>query len=210
MTFLELQEAVMANSRFRESQRGDIKTWINARYWWLWSLEDWPFRYATDTLTVTAGSQSVSSVPADFGKAVALVPTLSGQRGSKLRYLTPGRFFADYYDPAGDEGGDPAVYTIVNGTLFVAPTPDAAATDYKLVYLKEWAELSADENEPALPTGAHLSLVFGAAATGLKLEQDPGWQAFDQDFNSAIQILRAGYLHDQADLPDRWPADDLS
>lgn len=206
MNFVQLQDAVKSD-RFREAQRGDIQTWINARYWWLWSLEDWPFRYATDTITVTAGGQSVTSLPDDFGKALAVIATDDSLNAGRLSYKTPGAFFEDWY--LNDESGVPSFYTIVDGDLFVGPTPDSTAADYKLVYLREFTMLAADDDEPALPAGAHLALVFGGSATGLKLQNDPTWQAFEQDFNSAIQVLRAGYLHDAADLPARWPGDDL-
>lgn len=206
MNFLQLQDAVKSD-RFREAQRGDIKTWINARYWWLWSLEDWPFRYSTADLTTTSGSQLLGGAPADLGNVLAIIPTNSGDPSWKLDYVSPRRFYADWYDPRGTDNGESGYYTIVNGDIFVAPAPDESVADWKLVYSREFSMLVDDDDVPALPDGAHLSLVFGGAATGLKLQNDPTWQAFEQDFNSAIQILRSGYLNDQQDPPSHWPAD---
>lgn len=204
LSFLDLQNAVMSD-RFDEEQRGDVKKWINFRYWWLWHLEEWTFRYGTDLVAVTSGSQAVSSMPADF--LVAL--SLQRSDGSALDSMGPAAFQRAYYDATSGLPGTPESYTVIGNAIYVGPTSNETKTDYQLVYEREYTPLVDDDDVPALPTGAHFGLVHGGAAEGLKLQNDPTWQAFETDFNSVVQILRRGYLVSQRDRAGSYPADPL-
>lgn len=188
MTFRQIVDAVLSD-RFAESQRSDAKTWVNHRYWWLWSLEPWTFRFATADVTITAGSQTVTGVPTDFLMAHALIT----DDGTSLGALPDTRSFLESYYPSSDETGDPEAFTVVGGTLMVGPTPQASAT-YRLLYEREFTELVDDADVPALPAGSHFALVHGGAAEGLKLQNDPTWQSFEQDFQASLTVLRQGYL----------------
>lgn len=191
--------------RFDESQRGDIRTWINSRYWYVWSLEEWAFRYATDLVSVTTGSKTVGSVPTDLGA----VRSLQRRDGTSLISLSQVDFQRAYYDATTTETGYPCHYTVIDGAIFVGPSSNETKTDYQLVYEREFTALSADEDEPALPPGAHETLVFGASATGLKLQNDYTWQFFEQQFQDDIQTLRRSYLSDRRDLHSAYAADPL-
>lgn len=204
LTFKDIQDAVKSD-RFDEEQRGDIKKWINFRYWWLWHLEEWTFRYATGLVTVTAGSNVVTGLPSDF--LVAL--SLQRADGAPLQYMGPASFQRGFYDTTTVQTGKPEAYTVIGGTIYVGPTSNETSSAYKLVYEREFTELVGDNDVPALPSGAHFGLVHGGAAEGLKLQNDPTWQAFETDFNSVITILRRGYLVDQRDRSGSYPADPL-
>lgn len=204
LTFKEIQDAVKSD-RFREAQRGDIKKWINFRYWWLWHLEEWTFRYATDDVTVTAGSDTVTGVAADF----LVAHSLQRYDGTPLQYMGPAAFQRAYYDTTNTQSGTPEAYTVIDGTILVGPKSNETSTAYRLLYEREYTDLVNDNDVPALPNGAHFGLVHGGAAEGLKLQNDPTWQAFEQDFNSVITILRRGYLKDQRDRTGSYPADPL-
>lgn len=204
LQFIDLQNAVKSD-RFDEEQRGDIKKWINFRYWWLWHLAEWTFRYGTDVVTVTAGSQAVTGVAADFLIVLALLRS----DGVPLTYMGPAKFYRSTYDTTQALTGQPEVYTIVNGSILVAPVSNETKSNYLLVFEKEFVPLVDDDDVPALPVGSHFGLVHGGAAEGLKLQNDPTWQAFEQDFNSVVAILKQGYLVDQRDTTGSYPADPL-
>lgn len=179
----------MLSGRFKEAQRSDVKTWINHRYGVVWGLADWPFRIATDLVTVTAGSQTVTGVAADFGKVVSL----TRNDGYRLKALPPGLFFDRYYSTASPTTGDPLAYTIVGTSILVGPTPVTTSTTYELLYVKSFTELSADADIAAIPTEFHLMLVNGASSQGLLLENDPTWEPLERAYQSDLQALRVAY-----------------
>ncbi len=187
MTFKEIQDAVLSD-RFDESQRGDAKHWVNHRYAWIWALEEWNFQYGTDDVTVTSGSQAVTGVTSDL----AAVLTLQRSDGTPLVPLSPADFYGHYY--GSTQTGSPEAFTVVNGAVMVGPTSNETATTYRLVYEKEPTLLVADNDVPAIPAGFHFALVHGGAAEGLKLQNDPTFQAFEQDFQASITAMRRKYL----------------
>lgn len=185
MTFKEIQDAVLAD-RFNESQRADAKNWINHRYWWIWSLEPWTFKHAQGTGTVTAGSRTVTT-PTSFLHAHAVIDS----DGVGLRPISDPREFMTVFEP--DETGDPEIFTVIAGVVLVAPTPTAGET-FTVLFDREYTQLVSDQDTPLLPSGAHFALVHGGAAEGLKLQNDPTWQAFDEDFQASLTVLRQNYL----------------
>lgn len=200
MTFKEIQDAVLTR-RFKETQRADAKTWINHRYWWIWALEDWTFTEGEALISTTAGSMTLSGLPTD----IRTVRALLRQDGEPLKYLPWDDFYRTYYG-TGTAPSAPQHWTRVAGTYYVGPAADITSAAYKLVYRKEYTKLVADGDIPALPEGSHLALVHGGGAEGRKLESDPMYLAFDQDFNATVDILRVNYLVDQRGDNRQWPA----
>lgn len=206
MNFLQLQTAVMG-TRFDESQRGDVQTWINATYWRAWTLEEWIFRYATESVTVTAGSKNVTGLTAD----VAIVRSFQRGDGDDITALEPTDFQRLYNTPRAPYTGLPEAYTIINGSVFVGPASSETSTDYLIVYEKEYTALANDGDTPMLPAGCHEDvLVFGAIARGLKTENDFTWQFFQQTADDGIDTLRRGYLTNQRDSNQSFAPDPLS
>lgn len=204
MPFIDLQNATM-NDRFDESQRGDVKNWLNSRYWQLWNEEEWAFRYATDLVTVTSGSQTVGSLPADFGD----VRSFQRGDGTSLRSLDPVAFNRTYYDARATYTGLPEAYTVIDGAVFVGPASSETAADYQLVYEREYTKLVADGEIPAIPEGAELALVYGASAMGLQLQNDYTWQFQEELYQSELATMRRSYLRDRRDSNPQYAADPL-
>lgn len=204
MTFLELQNATM-NDRFDESQRGDVKNWINSRYWQLWNEEEWSFRYATDLVSVTSGSQTVGSLPTDFGD----VRSLQRGDGTTLASLDPVSFNRTYYDARAVYSGLPEAYTVVDGVVSVGPASSETATDYQLVYEREYTKLVLDAAIPEIPEGAELALVYGASAMGLQLQNDYTWQFQETLYQGELATMRRSYLRDRRDSNAQYAADVL-
>lgn len=187
VTFKEIVDAVLSD-RFGESKRLEAKNWVNHRYWWLWSLEEWPFKFATDAVTVTSGSQIVTGAPTDLKTAFALY----SDSGRELQRVRDHRDFFNAYQ--GQPAGTPEAFTTFGTSLLVGPTPNTTSAAYTLLYEKEVTLLSADSDLPAFPAGSHFALVHGGSAEGLKLQNDPTWQAFENDFRDTITILREAYM----------------
>ena len=53
MNYGDITTAVLGN-RFPQSSLGSAQQWINARYAWIWTTEDWTFKRGTDDVTTTA------------------------------------------------------------------------------------------------------------------------------------------------------------
>lgn len=201
LTFLQLQNLVKAD-RFREAQRNDIKSWINFRYWWLWSLEPWTFTEGEHLVTVTTGTMVLSGLPTD----IRAPSNLFGADGRRLAFLPRDEFYATYYDTTASAAGLPCHWTTVGTSIYVGPTSTETSAVYKLLYDKEFTALTEDDDVPALPVGAHFGLVFGASAAGAKLQNDPTASGFEDDFGEVVEMLRAGYLRDQTGETQQWGA----
>lgn len=190
MNFVQLQNAVLADG-FAETKRSDAKNWINFRLGWIWDLDDWSFVQGTASVTVTGGSQTVSSMPTDFSLALGL------QRADGTQ-LTPIEEYVDfahrYVGTTNNQTGPPQAFTVVGSTIYVGPTSNETSSTYTLTYEKAPTLLSADGDIPAIPTQYHLALVHGAKAEGFKLSNVPLADSFDQDFQAAITAMRRKYL----------------
>jgi hypothetical protein len=190
VNFLALQGKVMSD-RFDESQRGDVKDWINAAYWQLWSVENWTFVQARVTnASVTSGVNTLGGVPADLNTARSL---MRGD-GTPVHQLPMLELEQRFYDPRSPSIGLPECYADLAGVIYLGPIPNETASDYELVYDKEFTALVNDADVPAIPSGAHEALVFGASVLGLQLQNDFTWQFHEQRFNEFIDGLRRNYL----------------
>lgn len=188
LTFKQIQDAVLSDG-FDETKRADAKTWIQFRHSWLWDLDDWTFKYATATVTFTAGGQAVTDQPDDFHAAVALFDS-TGELVTPVADFR--EFFASYNTNLQNGSGSPEAWTVIGGTLTVGPAGDG--TQGILIYEKTKPALSADSDTTGLPDGYDLALVHGGKAEGFKLANVPLWQGFDDDFTAAAQTLRQNHL----------------
>jgi hypothetical protein len=188
MTYVQIQNAVLADG-FDETKRSDAKQWIQFRHAWLWDLEEWAFRFGTQTVTFTANSQTVGSMPTNFRAAVALYDA----NGTPIHGVRDLREFYNRYNANLSNGtGTPEAYTVVDSALIVGPAGDGSSG--LLIYEKSKPTLSADSDTTGLPDGYDLALVHGAKAEGFKLTNVPLWQGFDEDFTAATNALRRDYL----------------
>lgn len=200
MTFLQITDAILLNL-FDESSRSDAKNWCNHRYGWILAMEEWAFLNATATVTVTAGSQTVSSLPSDFGIALGLWDS----DGRPLRYMTPQAFLTSYNTNL-DSAGSPEAYTVIGDTILVGPTPDTTATDWQLAYELDGTPMSADGDIPIIPELFHVALIHGGRAEGMKLQHNPTWRDVEQDFLASIDAMKRRYLVKVRQAGEQVPA----
>jgi hypothetical protein len=126
MTFREIQDQTIR--RFKATLRTDLKEWILAAYDEVWGLEEWTFRYATATVTATAGTRELAGMPADIGTPILLQNT----DGDEIAYQASTDFLRNWQ---GDTNlGDPGFWTRINDTYLLGPTPDSTAQDWQLYY----------------------------------------------------------------------------
>lgn len=191
MPFVDIVNAVLADA-FAEGKRADAKTWVQFRHTWLWDLEDWTFKYATDTVTFTSGSRivDVADAPTDIHATVAMFDA----NGDPVVGVADFRkFFADYNANLALGSASPEAYTIVGGRIFLSHPGDGSSGI--VVYEKTRPTLSADADTTGLPDGYDLGLVHGAKAEGFKLNNIGDLSAnFDADFSATANTMRRAYL----------------
>lgn len=197
ITFKELQDATIAGA-FDESDRANVKRWINFRAAWIWDIADWTFAQGTASVTVTAGA--VTNEPADFVSALAMFQS----DGTPLVAMPQYRDFSEAYIGTSAPGSILAeAFTVLGSSILVGPTGSSGT--YTLVYQKGPTELDADGDVPAIPAGYHLALVHGAKAEGFRLTNVPLAAQFDADFQAAITAMSSRYLSN-TDIPVQTPA----
>lgn len=201
MTFLEIQDAVLANL-FDETERANVKTWINLRYGWLLAMEEWTFLNATDPVIVTAGSQTVSGLPTNFGVAIGMWDS----DGAPMQGYQDWKAFLTTYNANRGTTGSPEAFTVIGDTILVGPTPDTTASDFLLAYELEAQAMAADGDEPILPPLFHRSLVSAARAEGMKERHNPAWRDVEQNFIASIDAMKRRYLVGVRQAGEQVPA----
>lgn len=133
LTYRQLQDAVL--ERFNESTRPSAKEWINYVYGQIWGLEEWTFKPVTAPVSVTAGSQAVSNVPADFGIPHGLL----NAQGVPLQFLDWREFQVRHYGET--ETAQPYEWTVVGegaaAQVLVGPLSNETSAAYLLLYERE-------------------------------------------------------------------------
>lgn len=212
MTFLELQQelSTVPGHRFKSTQASSYKKWINARAAELWGLEDWTFRKAYASLSVT-GSNDAATSPSDLGVVLGIWDS----DGDPITYLPVADFAARHI--SNTSTSDTTVYTVVNKSILLDPTPSGSSSAWKIYYDRAYCHLSsggayvagdmsADTDVPALPAETHYLLVHGATAMGSVNMNDFTYQFAEQAWLSGIESMRRNYLVDQRGATQQWGA----
>lgn len=206
MNYTQIQNATIADL-FGEPKRSDAKEWINSEYQAIWDLEQWAFKTATSSVTATAGNQTLSGVPGDFGTALMVF----GSDGSELRPFEDVRAFYSRYGDTTQRGAPEAFTVLGSSTILVGPTPDADRT-LTLVYEKALTPLVNGTDVPAIPPGYHMLLVLGARRRGASILKMPVYDSEHQEYVRLLESMRRNHISavlggfDQvgAYRPDRW------
>lgn len=210
MTFLELQAALSTypGARFKTTQAIAYKHWLNTRAAELWGLEDWTFRKAKAALSVTASSETATS-PSDLG----IVLGLWDSYGDQLTYTRPSDFLDQHI--GNTAAGTPSIYTVVNKTIYLDPTPSATSATWTIYYDRSYChknlagayvagDMSLDTDTPALPDELHYLLVHGATSMGSVEMNDFTYQFAEQSWQSGIESARRNYLVDVRGASQQW------
>lgn len=188
-----MQNSVLA-ARFNEGLRDEAKLWLNQRLGVLWAAADWPFKKLTESCSV--GGDGVVVPPSMVRRVLAVW----NSDNDKLEWLEP-QVFRSYYD--GTETGTlPVAWTIDGEDMKIAPIGAGTVSvrhERRLYHLDENGDpvvgpLTLDEDSCPYDEEFHYYLVQGAIATGLKRENDPTWQALEDDFNAGIFVMREELL----------------
>lgn len=201
MTFKQLQDAVLTD-RFSESKRSQVKDWINARYGRVWAREPWSFKLVVTPVTLAANATSVSK--GNLQRVIRIWDGSTDRNGAylNLEAIAP----QDFYEYANQTSlGYPNDVTVVGGNIVA----DRKATTARTLYVlgeQKFVPLDADGDVPLIPAEFHYMLVHGAASEGLRIENDPTWQGFEQDFQGYYEDLKRAYLTEILGAVAHYPA----
>lgn len=190
MTYEEIWTEIV-NWRFNGGNIPSAKLWVNLRYGQVYNDRFWVFRNATALTTTTGGSATLGSLPADFGRLVAL----NDPYGQALRYLTPSEYAASYYSTSTPVGA-PTDYTVLDGVIKLGPAAASSLSGYQITYQRKWVKLVNNSDVPDLPEEYHYMLVHGGLATGLALANDFTFQFQHDMYTELLASLREAYTSD--------------
>lgn len=202
--------------RFKAGEASMIKSWVNQRYAMVWAAVNWPFKFAGPiNFTLTAGD----STPTSPSGVHRVMPNgLRDDQGNPLTYREPQDFFDAYVAQTGT--GRPNEFTVLNGQVTVAPIPNVNYT-YTIVYERQLSHLEADgstvtvgpmdedDDRPLWDAAFHYILVPAAMSTGLKLQNDPTWQALEDEFERQLTAMANHYLPPDRPGTTQYGADNL-
>lgn len=111
----------------------------------------------------------------------------------------------DFFRWTSAVGGVPYDYTIYGDTIYLDKSPSSTTS---LVVLGEakFVPLVGDSEVPLIPEEFHMMLVHGAASEALRMENDPTWQGFEQDYQAYLADMKASYLTAVRNYGDAYPA----
>ena len=113
----------------------------------------------------------------------------------------------DLYDYSTLTAGTPYNYAVI-GDNIIFERPMLSTRTFKVISELKFVPLSNDSDVNLLPTEYHLVLASGAASHGLRLENDPSWQSFEDEWQRGIEDMKKNYLTNvriQADALPSWP-----
>lgn len=214
MDFKQLQDAVIADL-FDETDRGDVKNWINARGRMLWGIDEWSFRRAETLVGITVGTNTITNVPLDFDEMVDLFR----DDGTKLAMYEEFREFASLYlGTDNSRTGLPEACSVMwhpqnfndpeqpNGDIWVGPIANTTSSTYLLVYERAWTTLVADGDIPQFPSDTHLALVFGAKADGMVLKSILLNEPLEQRYQEYVTSMQRDFITQVRGATHQTPA----
>jgi len=198
MTFEEIQDAVLSD-RFGESKRADAKRWINHRYGRMWAQEPWNFKISVASYSLAQNATTASL--GSFQRVIAVFDDTISPLYRPVEAMRP----ADFYSWATRSAGIPVGFTVIGDNIrFDAPA--SSARTYTVIGELEFTELVNDSDVPLIPAEFHQTLVHGAISEGLRLENDPTWQAAEEDFRAGVEDMKKGYLTPVRNFVSAYPA----
>lgn len=199
MTFLEIVDEVLFD-RFSEARRNSVKRYVNARYGRVWAQEPWTFKRDVANTSVASGVSSVSLSSIGMQR-VEGVWRVSGNYNYDIAAGRP----EDFFDWVSAVGGTPYDFTVYGDSIQLDRSP-SSTTDIVVLGELAFTALVNDGDVPLLPEEFHMMLVHGAASEALRMENDPTWQGFEQDYLGYLQDMKLGYLTAVRNYGDAYPS----
>ena len=200
MNFGELKDVVIAKAVPITStdlsvniNEAFIGAMVNEAYHKIERLALWKFSEAETTLTVSSGNTTPDSTPSDFGIPLTILNTVTD---TELRYVDARQVWME-----DDASGKITDYYIFADTLTFYPEADSDQ-DLTMRYYKVWPDLSADGDEPILPSTWHdlitdyatWKTILRLPATGDRFLPNSRAEPFRADYEQGIRELLSSPL----------------
>lgn len=199
MTFLEIVNEVLFD-RFADTRRESIERYVNARYGRVWASENWAFKRVVVPVSLVAGDSEITLTELGLQRVEAVYRS----SGTSYYSVEPTRP-EDFFRWATTSQVSPVGFTIYGDSLHFENSPSSTESLYVLGELK-FEPLVEDGNVPLIPEEFHMMLVHGAASEALRMENDPTWVGFEQDYQAYKEDMKLGYLSAVRTYGDAFPA----
>lgn len=167
-TFLNLQDKALSDDFAAAKYRPLMKGWLNDALHRIYRSTRMASGDQKATITLTAGTDTYT-LPATSIRVDSLRRPITGVTLSEAE--------VDTIDAMPARSGVPAVYALVGTGLILRPVPAAAGT-LELRYRFNPVDMTADTDEPALPSDYRHMLVSYARSKAFRLEDDPDMANF--------------------------------
>jgi len=198
MTFLEIVNEVLFD-RFGENRRASVQRYVNARYGRVWASEAWTFKRIVVPTSVTAGVGSVTLASLNLQRVEAIY-----RASSSVYYDLPSTRPEDFLTWATTNGGVSEGFTVYGDSIQLERSPSSTTT-FHVLGEQRFSPLVSNGDEPLIPPEFHMMLVHGAASEALRMENDPTWEGFEQDYQAYLQDMRMSYLTSVRNYGDVFP-----
>jgi len=196
MSLLQIRTE-LNEQRFGPNMDSSLSRWIRLREGMIWSDSEWPFKRVRRS--ALSASTATPTMPSAHWKTVSL----ERSDGVEVTYMRPVDFNRAY--PTNDSStGGPDAYTVLNGQIILGPTPsgsislyhsyDRRPSHYNDSDVLTVGTMTLDTDYPVYPAEYHYVLVAGAMASGLKVQNDPTWDALEQEFQQLLNLMREDLL----------------
>jgi len=177
--YTELQTAI-ANWMHRTNLTGDIPDFITLAEDRIRALLTSNLQESIVQLTTVLGVQSVA-LPSS---ALSIKSLSIANVSPNIDYMPPDLFNHEF---SMGVSGIPRCYTLIGGTIYLGPTPDAVYT-INAALSSEFASLSASAPTNALLTKFPSVYLWGALTEAAKFSRATDWQnGFNSDFLNAME-----------------------
>lgn len=197
MTFQEIVNEVLFD-RFAETRRASVERYVNSRYGRVWAQEPWTFKRIAVSTSMSDSDVTLEEL------GLQRIEGVWQTRGNYNYDMFPNRP-EDFFFWVSEVGGVPYNYTVYGDTLHLERSP-SSTTDFVVLGEKKFVPLEDDGDVPLIPEEFHMMLVHGAASEGLRMENDPTWQGFEQDYQAYLQDMKLSYLTAVRNFGDAYPA----
>lgn len=204
MTFVELQNEILAHRLNDTKYRPPVKNWINEGQQYIFTAADMRIGLTYSTIDLSPSTISYP-LPTDFLRTdVVEISTATG-------YQVIERMELRDFDEAYVDGvtGTPTGYVISGESISFNPTPDGVGgTPAYLSYYRSPPELTVDSDEPMLPVQWHHLLVRYALIRAFEREDDLDKANYYREaFDTELMKLKSQAQHDTYDGATQVPGE---
>lgn len=200
-TYGEMQTEVLEHQLNDTKYRPSVKRWLNEAQARIARQASVPSLYVVTDLPWSAGHNH-AALPEDYARKVEVADATDQEN---WRLLFPMEL--SDFDSLPDSEGTPTDYVIIGEDLYLYPTPESVSL-ISLSYYRIPAEMSADGDEPEIPSDYHYLLPYWALYRCFSRENDIEQATYwKNEWLTELEKLKGEQHYQGQDSPRQLPGD---